>query len=157
MPPVLIVHMKRFQYERGIYGLGHIRSKISELVDFPVTGLDLSAIAVGVQDVPPIYDLFAVSDHSGDLGGGHYTAYAQNFLNKQWYYFNDSGVSPATSKSAVQSSAYVLFYRRREPGAPPPADALATVGGAAASVHDVVMRAGAGAADDGYDQDISMQ
>jgi hypothetical protein len=122
MPPVLIVHMKRFLYERGIYSSGHIRSKIGELVDFPVTGLDLSSFAMGAQDIPPIYDLFAVSDHSGDLGGGHYTAHAQNFIDKKWYCFDDSRVSVVSSKSAVQPSAYVLFFRRREPGSPPPLD-----------------------------------
>jgi ubiquitin C-terminal hydrolase len=29
------------------------------------------------QDKAPLYDLFAVSNHFGGLGGGHYTAYAQ--------------------------------------------------------------------------------
>ena len=29
------------------------------------------------QDKAPVYDLFAVSNHFGGLGGGHYTAYAQ--------------------------------------------------------------------------------
>jgi ubiquitin C-terminal hydrolase len=27
---------------------------------------------------------------SGDLAGGHYTAYAKNFDNNKWYMFNDS-------------------------------------------------------------------
>ena len=115
MPPVLIIHLKRFQYERGIYMLGHIRSKIEELVDFPLEGLDLSPYAMGPQATPPIYDLFAVSDHSGGLGGGHYTAHAQNFVNKKWYYFNDSSVSECHSASVVQASAYVLFYKLRAP------------------------------------------
>lgn len=39
-----------------------------------------------------------------------------NFLNKQWYSFNDSSVDPTTEASCVKSSAYVLFYRRRTPG-----------------------------------------
>lgn len=40
----------------------------------------------------PVYDLFAVSLHSGNLGGGHYTAAAKNFRDGHWYYFNDSSV-----------------------------------------------------------------
>ena len=40
--------------------------------------------------VEPLYDLFAVSNHYGGLGGGHYTAYAKN--NGKWYDFNDSSV-----------------------------------------------------------------
>ena len=38
----------------------------------------------------PIYDLFAVDNHYGGLGGGHYTAYALNFMedNQNWYEYN---------------------------------------------------------------------
>jgi ubiquitin carboxyl-terminal hydrolase 4/11/15 len=39
------------------------------------------------------YDLFAVSNHFGGLGGGHYTAFAKNPLNNKWHDFNDSMVS----------------------------------------------------------------
>ena len=38
----------------------------------------------------PIYDLYAISNHYGGLGGGHYTAYAKN--DSKWYQFNDSSV-----------------------------------------------------------------
>lgn len=27
-----------------------------------------------------IYDLYAVSNHFGGMGGGHYTAYAKNYV-----------------------------------------------------------------------------
>ena len=37
-----------------------------------------------------IYDCFAVSNHYGNSGGGHYTAYAQNYLNNNWYDFDDN-------------------------------------------------------------------
>ena len=33
------------------------------------------------------YDLYAVSNHYGGLGGGHYTAYAKN--GNKWFEFND--------------------------------------------------------------------
>lgn len=39
-----------------------------------------------------IYDLFAVSNHYGGLGGGHYTATCKNYKNSLWYDFNDSNV-----------------------------------------------------------------
>lgn len=38
----------------------------------------------------PIYELYAVSNHYGGLGGGHYTAYGKN--NGRWFEFNDSSV-----------------------------------------------------------------
>jgi hypothetical protein len=87
-PQILIVQLKRFQYTPGSYFVH--REKISDLVDFPVEGLDLSAFVKGTSDAssasdPPIYDLYAVSEHMGGLGGGHYTAKCQNPKDKKWY------------------------------------------------------------------------
>jgi len=36
-----------------------------------------------------VYDLYAVSNHSGTPSGGHYTAAAKNPYTGQWHYFND--------------------------------------------------------------------
>ena len=69
---------------------------------------------LGAEGIPQIYDLFAVSEHFGGMGGGHYTACAQNFIDKRWYNFNDSHVSPTSASQAVSDAAYVLFYRRRD-------------------------------------------
>eukprot|EP01113_Clastostelium_recurvatum_P020256 TRINITY_DN2405_c0_g1_i1.p1 TRINITY_DN2405_c0_g1~~TRINITY_DN2405_c0_g1_i1.p1 ORF type:complete len:908 (-),score=273.83 TRINITY_DN2405_c0_g1_i1:67-2790(-) len=109
MPPVLVIHLKRFQYNRWS------RDKIDAFVDFPVTSLDLSEYVMSPEDKanPPIYDLFAVSNHSGGLGGGHYTAVAKNSIDSEWYSFNDSSAY-GTSDTAIKSaSAYVLFYKKR--------------------------------------------
>lgn len=59
LPDVLIIHLKRFQYQQGAY-FTH-REKIAALVDFPVEGLDLSRFTLRPQEIPPVYDLFAVS------------------------------------------------------------------------------------------------
>ena len=49
------------------------------------------------------------------MGGGHYTAYAQNFSSKKWYEFDDSRVMPlAETKEVVSGAAYNLFYRLRD-------------------------------------------
>jgi ubiquitin C-terminal hydrolase len=61
-----------------------------------------------------IYDLYAVSNHYGSLNGGHYTAFAQNQINKRWYEFDDTDVSRVDSSKAVSKAGYVLFYRRRK-------------------------------------------
>ena len=58
----------------------------------------------------PIYDLYAVSIHSGGLGGGHYTAVAK--VRDSWYGFNDSYVGSGADASTP--GAYVLFYKLRE-------------------------------------------
>lgn len=64
-----------------------------------------------------IYDCYAVSNHMGGLGGGHYTAYGKNAFDDQWYSFNDSNCSPLrgdVKSTVVRSCAYNLFYRRRD-------------------------------------------
>ena len=61
-----------------------------------------------------IYDLFAVSNHYGSVGFGHYTAFAQNPLSKQWYSFNDSSCQPTQTSRIVSGDAYNLFYRLRD-------------------------------------------
>lgn len=67
LPHVLIIHLKRFSYTR-VY-----RDKIATFVDFPLSGLDLSEFTGNQDDQHPIYDLYAVSNHMGGMGGGHYT------------------------------------------------------------------------------------
>jgi hypothetical protein len=112
-PDVLIVHLKRFLYTP-------VRIKISEHVDFPITGLDLSPYILGPADAdaPPIYDLYGVSEHSGGMSGGHYTAMCKKDASDGtegdcWYKLNDGFVSLSDSEKVVTDLAYVLFYRRR--------------------------------------------
>lgn len=64
------------------------------------------------QEVPPIYDLYAVSNHYGGLGGGHYTAYGM-MPDGKWYSFDDSHVTEISESTIESPAAYVLFYRRR--------------------------------------------
>ena len=61
---------------------------------------------------PLIYDLYGVSNHSGSLSYGHYTAYCKG-EDEQWYYFNDSMVDKINESYVVSEEAYVLFYKRR--------------------------------------------
>ena len=55
-----------------------------------------------------------VKNHYGSLGGGHYTAFALNKNDKKWYKFDDSMVSKTEESKVKSSSAYVLFYKRRD-------------------------------------------
>lgn len=83
-PDILVIHLKRFSAQGR-----NLRDKLDVLVDFPVEGLDLSSrVAMQEDGKSPIYDLFAVDNHYGGLGGGHYTAFAQNFNDKMWYEYN---------------------------------------------------------------------
>jgi ubiquitin carboxyl-terminal hydrolase 4/11/15 len=112
LPEILVIHLKRFQYTKWW------RDKIDTYVDYPISGLDLSEFVLSAQYKKMfscVYDLFAISVHSGGLGGGHYTAFALNPLDKHWYYFNDSSVQMVDEKHIKVDGAYVLFYRRRSP------------------------------------------
>ncbi|PLN81832.1 ubiquitin carbon terminal hydrolase [Aspergillus taichungensis] len=108
-PDILVMHLKRFSATRSF------RDKLDLLVDFPVEGLDMTGrVECPEEGKSLIYDLFAVDNHYGGLGGGHYTAYAKNFMTGQWNEYNDSSVSRALDpQNVVTSSAYLLFYRRR--------------------------------------------
>jgi ubiquitin carboxyl-terminal hydrolase 4/11/15 len=119
VPDVLVIELKRFM-GGGRYSYGAMR-KLDTLVDFP-DEISTKDFVVGPQKDEDIkYRLYAVSNHSGGLGGGHYTAHVmvQNPFkgpdpNGKWYYFNDSSVSSCSAKSAHGSSAYVLFYEMVE-------------------------------------------
>ncbi|XP_012944435.1 ubiquitin carboxyl-terminal hydrolase 2 isoform X2 [Aplysia californica] len=104
-PKILVLHLKRFSQER--YG-----RKLTSVVDFPVTQLDLTDYSAegGSGGRRILYDLYAVSNHSGGTGSGHYTAYCKNPYSNEWYYFNDSRVSKVSSNQVVSAEAYVLFY-----------------------------------------------
>uniref|UniRef100_K3WZ92 ubiquitinyl hydrolase 1 n=1 Tax=Globisporangium ultimum (strain ATCC 200006 / CBS 805.95 / DAOM BR144) TaxID=431595 RepID=K3WZ92_GLOUD len=60
------------------------------------------------------YDLYGVVNHQGALGGGHYTAYAKNFVDDQWYYYDDERVRVVEESRVVSPSAYLLFYLRSD-------------------------------------------
>ncbi|XP_029016817.1 ubiquitin carboxyl-terminal hydrolase 15-like isoform X2 [Betta splendens] len=108
LPPVLVVHLKRFSYSR------YMRDKLDSLVDFPLRDLDMSEFLINPNAGPCRYDLIAVSNHYGGMGGGHYTAYAKNKDDGKWYNFDDSSVSPASEDQIVSKAGYVLFYQRQD-------------------------------------------
>ena len=143
LPPVLVLHLKRFQYTT------YSRRKLNNTVDFPLEGLDLTQYLAGrdaaaarsapegaggnPEGDPPaagegvtdgilgaedggdaqLYDLYGVLHHVGVLGAGHYVATIRGGDGK-WYCFNDGQVHEVKSDDVVSASAYVLFYRRRD-------------------------------------------
>ncbi|XP_069760275.1 ubiquitin carboxyl-terminal hydrolase 15-like isoform X4 [Narcine bancroftii] len=108
LPPVLVVHLKRFSYSR------YWRDKLDTLVDFPISDLDMSEFLINPNAGRCEYNLIAVSNHYGGMGGGHYTAFAKNKDDSKWYYFDDTSVSSATEDQIVSKAAYVLFYQRQD-------------------------------------------
>ena len=69
LPEILIVHLKRFSYSQLL------RDKLETFVDFPLDELDLTGFLSHDSD-PSLnhYRLYAISNHFGNMGSGHYTA-----------------------------------------------------------------------------------
>ncbi|KAG8547921.1 hypothetical protein GDO81_027111 [Engystomops pustulosus] len=130
LPDILIIHLKRFRQ------VGGRRNKLSTLVKFPLTGMDMAPHVVkrnqgskrplgqwsswkqppyhlenGNLDV--LYDLYAVCNHHGSLQGGHYTAYCRNSVDARWYSYDDSNVENVLEDEVCTRGAYLLFYQKR--------------------------------------------
>uniref|UniRef100_A0A7N6A3L1 Ubiquitin carboxyl-terminal hydrolase n=1 Tax=Anabas testudineus TaxID=64144 RepID=A0A7N6A3L1_ANATE len=130
LPRILVVHLKRFSYNRCW------RDKLDTVVDFPIRDLNMSEFVCDPKAGPYIYDLIAVSNHYGGMGGGHYTAYGKNKVDGKWYYFDDSSVSSASEDQIVTKAAYVLFYQRRDEEVPSKPQPSASLGGAPEAADD---------------------
>uniref|UniRef100_A0A8C1VMB0 Ubiquitin carboxyl-terminal hydrolase 4 n=1 Tax=Cyprinus carpio TaxID=7962 RepID=A0A8C1VMB0_CYPCA len=130
LPRILVVHLKRFSYNRCW------RDKLDTVVDFPIRDLNMSEFVCDPKADPYVYDLIAVSNHYGGMGGGHYTAYGKNKMDGKWYYFDDSSVSSSTEDQIVTKAAYVLFYQRRDADTPSKSTPSASLGGAPETLDD---------------------
>ncbi|KAL0051320.1 hypothetical protein WJX82_005625 [Trebouxia sp. C0006] len=135
VPEVLVVHLKRFFFTRAR------RDKLDVQVDFPLENWDLSDYLPHHQDVPPVYDLYAVSNHFGGMGGGHYNAYCK-MPDGKWWCFDDSHVHAVDKNNICSSSAYVLFYRRCHEAQQDTDDLLADIMKSEAEDADTVMSEG---------------
>ncbi|EPS35218.1 hypothetical protein H072_11509 [Dactylellina haptotyla CBS 200.50] len=110
VPDIIALQFKRFSSTRSF------RDKIDAAIEFPIEGLDLNGRVLESDGKGLVYDLIAVDNHFGGLGGGHYTANARNWPDKKWYYFDDSSARQTPAGSINGSAAYLVFYRRRSTG-----------------------------------------
>ena len=103
LPEILILHLLRFK-KKSLW-----TEKITTPIDFPVENFSISSIS----EENVLYDLYAISNHFGGTGGGHYTAYVKNPNAATWLEMDDTHVSPVSQNKIVSSSAYILFYKRK--------------------------------------------
>lgn len=135
LPPVLLIQLKRFTTQNGVFW-----DKSETPVIFPIKDLDLTRyvpyrLPTGKEDLddprtqvgPFKYDLYGVSNHMGTLSSGHCelarrvipamrrlildTAYVKS--SKGWMYCEDSRVSKAQDRDVVVSRSDLLAWSRR--------------------------------------------
>jgi ubiquitin C-terminal hydrolase len=104
LPNTLIIFIKRYD---------NMLNKKNNLITFPITDLNLLSYSIGYDNDKNIYDLFAISNHSGRVNGGHYWCYGKN-SDGDWYNFNDENVSRLNPSEIITPNAYCLFYKRKQ-------------------------------------------
>jgi len=113
LPPILVINLKRFQFQQRERARAE---KIADLVTFPLEALDMGAYLI--EKRPAVYDLFAVSNHIGAFGSGHYTAFVKS-AKGEWWLMDDTRATKVEGDPAaaiVTPIAYMLFYQIRSGG-----------------------------------------
>ncbi|XP_055992954.1 ubiquitin carboxyl-terminal hydrolase 10 [Sorex fumeus] len=119
LPPVLVLHLKRFVYEKS----GGCQ-KLVKNIDYPVD-LEISRelLSPGVKNknlkCHRTYRLFAVVYHHGSSAtGGHYTTDVFQIGLSGWLRIDDQTVRVVSQyqvvKPAAGRTAYLLYYRRAD-------------------------------------------
>ena len=109
LPKIMTICLTRFN-RRGKKRY----TKNEDNVDFPLENLDMGKYMCGPDKDFLKYDLFAVSQHYGGMGSGHYLAACKN-IDNNWYKYDDSNVRMIKNVNEIcNRAAYVLFFRRRD-------------------------------------------
>ncbi|XP_074012099.1 ubiquitin carboxyl-terminal hydrolase 50 [Numenius arquata] len=103
-PQIIIFHLKRFEWQDKHKG------KLSTTICYPLSDLDLSPYTAQPVRRDAEYSLCAVVNHSGFLDDGHYTAFCEHSVTKNWYRFDDDHVTEIPNSSVQSDTAYLLFY-----------------------------------------------
>ena len=59
------------------------------------------------------YALQSFAVHDGSLGGGHYYAICRNYLDDNWYQYNDTHVTRLDEDDILDYAPYLFFYKRQ--------------------------------------------
>ncbi|KAL7638741.1 UNVERIFIED_CONTAM: hypothetical protein RMT77_010274 [Armadillidium vulgare] len=123
-PPVLHLHLMRFQYDP----VTDSNVKINDRYEFPEK-LNMDQFLQKNEKTPATYILHAVLVHSGDNHGGHYVVFINPKGDGKWCKFDDDVVSRCTKVEAIDhnfggheddvnltvkhcTNAYMLVYIR---------------------------------------------
>lgn len=136
LPPVLVLHLKRFLYDTTTRGVVKIGKSVQFTPELEIP-LDIMAPAARRPAQPARYTLYGVLYHHGvSAGGGHYTLHvlhpnrdgsarrSGNSSGEAWLHIDDETVSAVRhddvfgghdNDRADDRCAYLLFYRRAAP------------------------------------------
>lgn len=138
VPPVLVMQLKRFKTQ------GHMRQKLTTLVEFPIDGLDLMDFMAQENIEPDSPTLRAVNTKLSRCPTGVDGEQVPCYLSREntvydlygvinhegvlggghyyafiksdgvWRCFNDDLVTSVDQSALVSRNAYILFYQRRD-------------------------------------------
>merc|ERR1719397_738744 len=116
LPPVLILHLKRFVYDGKTGGVQKVMKQIDFGVDLEISKSILSA-ECRASTKQRQYKLFSVVYHNGrEATKGHYVTDIFHTGYSSWLHCDDSQVTPTCEQSVLApgptSPPYLLFYRR---------------------------------------------
>ncbi|KAI8455154.1 ubiquitin thiolesterase [Phakopsora pachyrhizi] len=100
-PPVLHLHLKRFEYDFQ----RDMQVKINDRHEFPFE-IDLAPYLDDSADKSANwkYRLHGVLVHSGDVHGGHYFVLIKPHPDSKWYKFDDDRVTPVTDREVLEDN-----------------------------------------------------
>ena len=101
-PSVLVLHLKRWEV---LQTEGFQMRKNNKHVSFETV--------LNVGDGRGVHSLRGVIEHTGEVAGGHYTAFCRAQDNL-WYFCNDAPALPqlCTTQEVLKAVAYILVYER---------------------------------------------
>lgn len=116
LPPILILHLKRFVYDGMTGGVQKVMKQIEFSVDLEISKSILSA-ECRANTKQRQYKLFSVVYHNGrEATKGHYVTDIFHTGYSSWLHCDDSTVSPTCEQSVLSpsptSAPYILLYRR---------------------------------------------
>ncbi len=94
------------------FNVGERLRKLDTSVDFPLTDLDLSALAASdLKASAPAssYRLYGVINHSGTAYSGHYTASCRHPYSATWHEYNDSRYSPSSVPTVLGTRRWLAL------------------------------------------------
>ena len=120
LPPILILHLKRFVYNKD-GGSKKIDRKMDFKSDLIIPKDILSKSSKKYTHAQRTYKLFAVVCHHGERAtGGHYTADVFHIGMSSWLRIDDQNIQTVShndvTRHNVNRAPYLLFYRRTDLG-----------------------------------------